>query len=91
MQRTPGIEAGSTARASIRTCEVLFDGHLEAAFPAQHGFDLARLVLRPDLGRVPSELLVAADAGVVGTTALVLDGDYVAVGVPVRTLCGRRQ
>lgn len=88
MQRTTRIKFCSTLRTRVAAREILVHGELPPTPPAEDRL-CGPLTARPDLRLMAGERVVAADAGVVPSATLVLDGDHVAVGVPVDTLCYR--
>lgn len=73
-------------RASATAAEIFIDSQFMAAFAAQNSSGGGLFCLGPDLGWVAGECLMAADAGVVITTALVTNGDDVALGMPMGAL-----
>lgn len=87
MAGTPGVEVRCTAWALVPTSQVFVDGQFSAAPPAEHGSCIP-LVPWPDVRGMLGKGVVAANAGVVLSAALVLDSDDVPVRVPVGTLCG---
>lgn len=89
MRRTPRVERRLTPRAGIPTIQILIHRQFPSTSPAKHRVDPS-LAPRPNLRLMAGQGLVTADAGIVEPAALVLDGDYVAIRVPMRALRDRR-
>jgi len=70
------IKRGVTMRAFIAACHVLIDRHLMSASATEHR-KLGPFRVRPDLGRMAGQGLMALLAGEINAAALHLDGDDV--------------
>jgi hypothetical protein len=86
---TAGVEGCLAVWALVATSQVFIDGELGVAVAAEYGLSSA-LGPRPHLGRVVGQGIVAGNAGVVLTAALVPDGDNVALRMVVGALGARR-
>jgi hypothetical protein len=73
------VKQHAAMRASVTACHVLPDGHFIAASAAENRRPVP-LLARPDLDWMAGQSLMTFLAGVIGTAALHLDGDYVESG-----------
>jgi hypothetical protein len=83
--RAPWIESRPASRTRIFAANILHNRQSLLTFPAEYRLILA-LVLAPNHRWVPSQLLVAMDAGIKRVAALEFHRHNIAVRVVVRTL-----